>query len=65
MLSLLAALLKSYVSLVLICRDKSCFSYDFSVGHWAADLLLAVDDCASATSHRPHIGCQFSVVAGF
>ena len=50
--------------LVLICGDK-LFSYDFLVGCRAADLLLAVDDCASSTSHRPHIGCQFSVVMGF
>ena len=41
------------------------FLHDFVVSHRAADLLLAVDDYVSATSHRPHIGCQFSVVVGF
>ena len=41
------------------------FLYDFAVGHRVANLLLADDDYVSATSHRPHIGCQFSVVMGF
>ena len=45
--------------------EINCFSYNFLVGHWAADLLLAVNDYVSATSHRPHIGCQFLVVVGF
>ena len=30
-----------------------------------ADLLYTIDDYVSATSHRPHIGCQFLVVVGF
>ena len=41
------------------------FLYDFAVSHWVEDLLLTVDDYVSATSHRPHIGCQFLVVTGF
>ena len=41
------------------------FLYDFVVGRRAADLLLADDDYVSAISHRPHIGCQCSVVTGF
>ena len=40
------------------------FLYDFVVGHQVANLLLADVDCVSATSHRPHIGHQFSVVVG-
>ena len=41
------------------------FLYDFSVSCRAADLLLAVDDYVSATSHTPHIGTNFLVVMGF
>ena len=58
-----AALPKSYIcccSFVEINR----FLYDFAVGHRVADLLHTVDDYVSATGHRPHIGCKFSVVMG-
>ena len=41
------------------------FLYDFAVGHQVADLLHTIDDYVSATSHRPHIGHQILVVAGF
>ena len=53
-----AALPKSYVCWYSF-AEINRFLYNFSVGHWAANLLLAVDDYVSATSHRPHIGCQF------
>ena len=59
-----AALSKSYVCCSSF-AEMNRFLYVFLVGHRAADLLLAVDDYVSATSHRPHIGHQFSVVVGF
>ena len=58
-----ATLAKSYVRWCSF-AEINRFSYDFVVGRRAADLLLADVDCVSATSHRPHIGRQFSVVAG-
>ena len=58
-----AALAKSYVRWCYFAEIKR-FLYDFAVGRRAADLLHADVDCVSATSHRPHIGHQFSVVAG-
>ena len=58
-----AALAKSYVRWCSF-AEINRFSYDFAVGRRAADLLLADVDCVSATSHGPHIGCQFSFVAG-
>ena len=50
--------------LLLFHRDKSIFVRLCSrpLGSRPA---AAVDDCVSATSHRPHIGHQFLVVAGF
>ena len=59
-----AALPKSYVHCCSF-AEINCFLYDFAVCRRAAELLLTVDDYISATSHRPHIGHQFSVVMGF
>ena len=59
-----AALPKSYVRCCSFVEINQ-FLYNFAIGHWVADLLHTVDDYVSATSHRPHIGHQFSVVIGF
>ena len=59
-----AALPKSYIHCCSFAEINQ-FLYDFAVSHWAADLLHTVDDYVSATSHKPHIGHQFSVVMGF
>ena len=56
--SLSAALPKLYICWCSFAEIKR-FSYDFLVSHQVADLLLAVNDYVSATSHRPHIGHQF------
>ena len=58
-----AALAKSYVHWCYFAEIKR-FLYNFVVGRRAADLLHADVDCVSATCHRPHIGCQFSIVMG-
>ena len=62
--SLSVALSKSYIRCSSL-AEINRFLYDFAVGCWAANLLLTIDDYVSATSHRPHIGHQFSVVVGF
>ena len=59
-----ATLPKSYVRWCSFAEINQ-FLYDFAVGRRAADLLLAVNDYVSATSHRPHIGCQFFGCHGF
>ena len=59
-----ATLPKSYICCCSF-MEINQFLYDFAVGHRVADLLHTVDDYVSATSHRPHIGCQFLVVMGF
>ena len=62
--SLSAALPKSY-SHCCSFMEINRFLYDFAVGCRVANLLHTIDDYVSATSHRPHIGCQFLVVMGF
>ena len=59
-----AALPKSYICCCSF-TEINRFLYNFAVGHQVADLLHTVDDYVPATSHRPHIGHQFSVVVGF
>ena len=55
---------KVVCSLLLFHWDKSIFVQLCSRPSGSRP-AATVDDCISATSHRPHIGCQFSVVMGF
>ena len=59
-----ATLPKSYVCWCSF-AEINHFLYNFLVGHRVANLLLAVNDYVSVTSHRPHIGCQFFGCHGF